>query len=174
MDLADKMHALLVKLTCTVDTWVRQINYGYTYGLGLASVETDLITGDSNSNIVNSLAYRGFGGIKQMNYGNGRRLEVGYGLERQQLQSLAVKKQDGSDSIIDLSYDYENGGKNNGRIQKIIDNTNPQSSKTYIYNYDDYNRLKEATETAYLRQYESMLEFHRHGRFHNASNFLCN
>lgn len=109
--------SLPVKLTYTVETWVRQINYGYTYGLGLAGVGTDLITGDPNSNVVNSPVYRGFGGIKQMRCGNGRLMEAEFGLERQQAERLVVKRQDGSDLIIDLGYDYENGGNNDGRIR---------------------------------------------------------
>jgi YD repeat-containing protein len=46
---------LLVKLSYTVAQWIKQIDYGYTYGLGLAGVGTDLIAGDPTGNIVNGL-----------------------------------------------------------------------------------------------------------------------
>lgn len=103
--------------------------------------------------MVTNFVYRGFGGLKRMDIGNGRRLEMGYSTDRQQLTSLVLKKQDGSDVVTSLSYDYENGGDNNGRVQKITDNVD--SAYTTTYGYDAYNRLTSASAgtSTYTRSY---------------------
>lgn len=108
---------------------------------------------DNTTNMVTNFVYRGFGGLKRMDIGNGRRLEMGYSTDRQQLTSLVLKKQDGSDVVTSLSYDYENGGDNNGRVQKITDNVD--SAYTTTYGYDAYNRLTSASAgtSTYTRSY---------------------
>ncbi|MGH9852389.1 MAG: RHS repeat domain-containing protein, partial [Blastocatellia bacterium] len=132
--------------------WDKNVNYGYTYAAALAGVGTNIIGSnpDTTTNVATNLAYRGFGGVKSMNFGNTRRLEAGYNINRQQMTSLVVKKQDGTDTIINQSYNYNNNG-NNGRIQKITDNVDGAYTTTYAY--DAYNRLQSATATAYTRGY---------------------
>ncbi|HEX9001635.1 MAG TPA: hypothetical protein VGB07_17140 [Blastocatellia bacterium] len=61
-----------------------------------------------------------------------------------------MRKTDITDIVSDLSYDYYNGGNNNGRIQKITD---ADSSYTTTFGYDDYNRLSSASASAYTRSY---------------------
>ena len=53
--------------------------------------------------------------------------------------------------IVNSSYDYYNGGANNGRIQKITDNTD--AAYTTTYGYVAYNRLTSASATAFTRSY---------------------
>ncbi len=60
------------------------------------------------------------------------------------------------ETIIDTQYDYYNGGGNNGRIQKIMDNVDGAYSTTFTY--DDQNRLASAragigTPYTYERNY---------------------
>lgn len=66
------------------------------------------------------------------------------------MASLQLRKTDITDIVSDLSYDYYNGGNNNGRIQKITD---ADSSYTTTFGYDDYNRLSNASASAYTRSY---------------------
>lgn len=132
----------------------KNINYAYTRGAALAGVGTNLIGTDANttSNVITSLTYRGFGGLKGLNYGtNPRKLILGYNDQRQQMTSMVVQLTSGSDTIISQTYDYNNGGNNNGRIQTITDGVD--SAYTTTYGYDDYNRLTAATATAYTRGY---------------------
>ena len=66
------------------------------------------------------------------------------------MSNLQLRKTDNTDIVSDLSYDYYNGGNNNGRIQKITD---ADSSYTTTFGYDDYNRLSSASASAYTRSY---------------------
>jgi len=73
----------------------------------------------------------------------------GAGRENQQfIVNRQLRKTDNTDVVSNLSYDYYNGGNNNGRIQKITD---ADSSYTTTFGYDDYNRLSSASASAYTR-----------------------
>lgn len=61
-------------------SWTKQVNHAYNYAGGTSSIGTDLVTiigKDATNNIASSFEYRGFGGVKCVNYGNGQRLVTG-------------------------------------------------------------------------------------------------
>ena len=66
------------------------------------------------------------------------------------LQYTTTYGYDHYNRLVSVSYDYYNGGNNNGRIQKIMD---ADSSYTTTFGYDDYNRLSSASASAYTRSY---------------------
>ena len=133
----------------------KTVNYAYNSVGALSGVGTNLIGSDSNAttNVLNTVAYRGFGALKSLNYGNGRRLQVGYNTSRQQPVSMKVDMASNpSDKIIDYAYEYyDANGNNNNRILKITDNVD--TGYTTNYTYDDYNRLSNASASAYSRSY---------------------
>ena len=90
-----------------------------------------------------------------MNFGaNPRLLQLSYDAKRQQMTNLYVRRvsNSGTDNVIvNSTYDYYNGGANNGRIQKITDSLD--AAYTTTYGYDPYNRLSSATATAFTRSY---------------------
>ncbi len=134
--------------------WTRRVNYAYNFAGSVASIGTDLIGVDAEdkTNVVNSLLYRGFGGLKSLRYGaNPRRLQAGYDVKRQQMTSLLVDLPDGTDAIINRAYDYLNGGPNNSRIQRITNGV--ESDYTTTFDYDEHNRLASATSVAWSRRY---------------------
>jgi hypothetical protein len=71
-----------------------KVNYGYNSVGALGGVGTNLLGGDPNTttNVINSLAFRGSGALKSLNYGNGRRLTMGYDPEGQQPTSMVVDR----------------------------------------------------------------------------------
>jgi RHS repeat-associated protein len=97
--------------------------------------------------------FRASGALSGLNYGNGRRLVMGYNANRQQPVSMKVDRASNpSDKIIDYAYQYyDANGKNNNRIRQITDNMDPAYTTSYLY--DDYNRLTNATSSAYTRFY---------------------
>ncbi len=137
----------------TAQAWVRWVNYDYNSAGALKGVGTDLLPDAAYSNtddVLKNISYRGFGGVKSATYGfNPRKLSVGYDAKRQQMTSLNVRRTNDNDAIIDKSYDYANGGANNGRLQKITNNLD--AAYTTTYTYDAYNRLTNASATAYGR-----------------------
>jgi len=144
---------------CPVFTGVfnKTINFAYNSVGALASVGTDLIAGasDTNStNVLNTLSFRSSGALSSVNYGNGRRLQMGYNDDRSQPISMKVDRVTNSaDKIIDYQYNYYDAqGNNNNRIRKITDNIDPQYTTTY--SYDGYNRLKEANWSGDGRFYQ--------------------
>jgi YD repeat-containing protein len=143
------------KVTTVVNSWTREVNYGYTYAGAPSTVGTNLVTISgltSSNNIAKDLTYRAFGALKQSNFGNGRRMEATYLDTRHFLNTLVVKKQDGSDSIVSQTYDYKLGSDAfNGRVRKITDSVDGDYTTTY--GYDDYNRLTSASATVYGRTY---------------------
>jgi RHS repeat-associated protein len=143
----------LNRMTATVNGWVKNVNFGWNYAGASTGVGTNIIgtNPDTTTNVVSGLQYRGFGGLRQESYGNGRKLTVGYDLRRQQMTSLFLRKNDESDPLINVSYDYSNGGGNNGRLQRLIDSYDPGYSVTY--EYDDFQRLKKATAGNFTREY---------------------
>jgi hypothetical protein len=118
----------------------KNINYAYNSVGALTGVGTDLIGSDPNttSNVVSTAAFRGFGALKSLNYGNGRTLALTYSDQRHFLASMVVNRSDGSDPIINNTYTYFN----DGRIQKITDNDDP--AYTTDFSYDVYHRLTSA------------------------------
>jgi RHS repeat-associated protein len=144
----------------------KTVNYDYNSVGALSGVGTNLIGSDPNNttNVLNSLTFRASGALSSLNYGNGRRLTMGYNANRQQPISMKVDHTNNpSDKIIDYVYDYyDANGKNNNRIRKITDNVDP--AYTTDYSYDDYKRLTNAQAGAYFR-------FYYYDRWGNITNF---
>jgi hypothetical protein len=115
-------------VTATANSWVKNVNYAYDYAGAPSGVGTNILQGaadDNTTNLMSNFLYRGFGGLKRADYGNGRRLNLEYGVKRQQLSRLLLNRaNDANDKLLDLNYDYSNGGANNGRIQKVADALN--------------------------------------------------
>ncbi len=134
---------LPTKLIYTVNGLIRQVNYAYNLAGALRSVGTDLITGDATNNIASGYDYLASAALMSVNYGNGRKLSLGYDLKRSQLNSLQLKRTNDTDPILSLTYDYYTGGGgsdgNNGRIRHSDDLIN--GLFTADFSYDEYNRL---------------------------------
>jgi RHS repeat-associated protein len=151
-NLADRLN----QVTVTVNGWVKNINFGWNSAGGVTGVGTNIIGAEPNatSNVVGGLQYRGFGGVRGMNFGaNPRKMEVSWDLRRQQMTRIKVMRTDNTDPIVDQEYDYYTGpnGQNNGRIQRVTDYLDAAYSATY--SYDDINRLSAITAGAYSRAY---------------------
>ena len=134
-------------------TFDKRVNYAYNTVGALSGAGTNLIGTDPNntSNVINSLSFKAFGAIKQLNYGNGLQLTMGYNANRQQPITMKVGP-NGTGSIIDYTYEYYDAtGNNNNRIRKITDGVD--SAYTVNYSYDQWNRLTNATAPAYGRGY---------------------
>ena len=133
----------------------KNVNYAYNTVGALASVGTNIIGSDPNAttNVISALSFRGSGAIKTINYGNGRKLAMGYNANRQQPVSMRVDMANNpNDKIIDYAYEYyDANGNNNNRIRRITDNVD--SPYTVDYTYDGYNRLISAIASAYTRVY---------------------
>jgi RHS repeat-associated protein len=143
----------LKQVTYTVNSWIKSVNYEYTSGGALAKIGTNLnpLAGVSD-NVMKNLSYRAFGALKSGDYGNGRRIELGYNANRLNLTSHKMIKESPYDAIIDNSYDYYGTTEtSNGRVRKITDNLDPQFTTTY--QYDDYDRLASATSVDFERTY---------------------
>ncbi|HWQ31967.1 MAG TPA: carboxypeptidase regulatory-like domain-containing protein, partial [Blastocatellia bacterium] len=143
-------------------TWTKNVNYVYNSVGSLVSVGTNLTGTDPNAttNVVSGVSYTSFGSIKSASYGNGRRQTLGYSVNRHQLTSVVVDNQNGTDPIINRSYEYRTWNSelgqwnldNDGRIKKITDNLD--TNYTTAYSYDQFNRLTKANATGYYRQYD--------------------
>jgi RHS repeat-associated protein len=146
---------------CPTSTLNKTINYAYNSVGALAGVGTNLIGSDPNNttNVLNTTSFRATGAIKQLTYGNGLQLTMGYNVNRQQPLSMRVGLPNGTGTVLDYSYEYYTPGpdnKNNNRLRKVIDNLD--SAYTASYNYDEWNRLTLAQGGAspgstYQRQY---------------------
>ncbi len=107
---------------------------------------TNLIGSDPNAttNVLSNTSFRATGAIKQLDYGNGLRLEMGYSAQRQQPTSMKVAPVSNPNAPV-LSYGYnyyDANSHNNNRIRKITDNVD--ANYTMEYSYDGYNRLSYA------------------------------
>ena len=132
------------------------VQYGYT-GCGCAGGQTVTVTDERGKK--SKQLYDFYGRLSEAHELDGSsntysKAVYSYDAKRQQMTNLYVRRvsNTGSDNVIANSdYDYYNGGANNGRIQKINDNTD--ATYTTTYGYDAYNRLTSATATAYTRSY---------------------
>ncbi|MGE0133173.1 MAG: RHS repeat domain-containing protein [Blastocatellales bacterium] len=145
----------------------KNVNYRYrSRGGALDERGTNLIGSDPNAgeNVLNTLTYRASGALNSLIYGNGRRLTMGYNANRQQPISMKVDRASNpSDKIIDYQYDYyDANGNNNNRIRKVTDSIDP--AYTTNYQYDEQNRLTNATASGYTRSYQ-------HDNWGNITNF---
>ena len=134
-------------------TFDKNVNYTYNTVGALSGVGTNLIGTDPNNttNVINGLQFKAFGAIRQLNYGNGLQLTMGYNANRQQPITMKVGP-NGTGNIIDYTYEYyDASGNNNNRIRKITDGVD--SAYTTEYSYDQWNRLTAATAPAYGRSY---------------------
>ena len=133
------------QVSYTATNFSKQINYAYTSAGALSGVGTNLIGTDPNatSNVVSLTGYLAWGATTSATYGNGRTLAMGYSEQRHQLTSMIVQKSDGSDRIVDKSYEYyDTNQANTGRLMKQTDHLDPAYSVTYYY--DGVNRLYSA------------------------------
>ncbi|MGH9803017.1 MAG: hypothetical protein ACRD82_21845, partial [Blastocatellia bacterium] len=139
----------------TIQIINKNINYAYNTVGALGSIGTNLIGTDANNttNVLNAVSFRASGALKQLNYGNGRRLTMGYDDNRNQPTSMKVDRTNNSaDKVVDYAYQYyDANGKNNNRIRQITDNIDTAYTTSYLY--DDYNRLTNATAGAFSRSY---------------------
>ena len=142
------------RLIYTAGGWTKNVNYAYKYSGALSSVGTNLIGTDPNAttNVASGFDYRAFSALQSVTYGNTRKLTAGYNQYRSQMISLQVKKTDGTNTIINNSYDYSFGTSNNGRVQKITDGADPNYTTTF--EYDEHNRLDKAYGAAFYRDYD--------------------
>jgi RHS repeat-associated protein len=134
-------------------TFEKRVNYAYNTVGALSGVGTNLLGSDPNNttNVINGLSFKAFGAIKQLNYGNGLQLTMGYNANRQQPISMKVGP-NGTGTILDYSYEYYDAqGHNNNRIRSITDATDGAYSVSYTY--DQWNRLTHATAAGYARYY---------------------
>jgi RHS repeat-associated protein len=124
----------------------------------LSATCIDLLASDPNNttNVLNTTSFRATGAIKQLNYGNGLQLTMGYNVNRQQPLSMRVGLPNGTGTVLDYSYEYYTpapDNKNNNRLRKVIDNLD--SAYTVEYHYDQWNRLTQAQAgSTYQRQYQ--------------------
>ncbi len=79
---------------------------------------------------------------------------MGYDDNRNQPTSMKVDRtNNAADKVVDYAYQYyDANGKNNNRIRQITDNID--TAYTTSYQYDDYNRLTNATASAFSRNYQ--------------------
>ncbi|MFN0123721.1 MAG: carboxypeptidase-like regulatory domain-containing protein [Blastocatellia bacterium] len=136
--------------------WSHNVNYAYNTTGALSSVGTNLTGSDpnANANVISGIAYNGFGGVTTANYGNGRRLTLGYNVNRHQMISMKVDNQNGTNAIINKTYGYAdpyNSQVNDGRIRKITDLVD--ANYTVNYAYDDYGELSTASANVYYREW---------------------
>jgi RHS repeat-associated protein len=144
----------LKQVTYNVGAWSKSVNYDYNYAGAPSKVGSNLNpSGVTTENVMKDLSYRAFGALKSANFGNTRRIEAGYSHHRNNLTSLQVKLQNGTDTIINQGYDYYlSSGTNNGRVQKVTDYVD--SNYTTTYEYDDFNRLEKAYGPAFYRDFD--------------------
>ncbi len=96
----------------------------------LSGLGTNLIGSDPNAttNVLSNTSFRATGAIKQLDYGNGLRLEMGYSAERQQPTSMKVAPISNPNApVLSYGYDYDYydaNSQNNNRIRKITDYLN--------------------------------------------------
>jgi RHS repeat-associated protein len=148
---ANKTDANFTAMPSQQTVFNKNVNYAYNGVGALGGVGTNLIGSDPNAttNVLNTVSFRGTGALKSLNYGNGRRLQMGYYAQRQQPASMKVDRvNNANDKIIDYAYEYYDAhGKNNNRIRTITDNVDSSYTTTYLY--DDYSRLTNATSPAH-------------------------
>jgi len=149
----------------------KNVNYAYNAVGTLSGVGTNMIGSDPNAttNVLNSPTFRASGAILGLNYGNGRRLTMGYNANRNQPISMKVDRvSNPSDKILDYVYDYyDPQGKNNNRIRKVTDNTD--TALTTDYTYDDYDRLKTASSSFYF--FNNTPKTYGYDQWGNTTNF---
>jgi RHS repeat-associated protein len=144
----------LKKIKYNMNGWQKEVNYSYNYTGAPTTIGTNLVSIGgltTSNNILRDLNYRSFGAVKNVNYGNGRRMEATYDSNRMSLYQMVIKSQAGAGVIVNQTYDYHQGGANNGRIQKITDNWDGTYSATYTY--DDYNRLASVSSPSHSRSF---------------------
>jgi RHS repeat-associated protein len=157
-NLADQLKSVNYNITGGA-SFNKNVNYAYNNVGALSGVGTNLIGTDPNAtaNVLNTVTFRATGALNRVNYGNERRLTMGYNANRQQPTTMKVDRTDGTDPILDYGYDYYGAdGLNNNRIKKITDNVD--AAYTVDYKYDNYNRLTKATyggATAYNYGYDA-------------------
>lgn len=119
------------ELTSMTYPWGAQVGYSYDQVGRVISVSGANYAGVSS--YVNNISYRAFGGVKQINYGNTRQLNLDYN------NRLFLSKWDVS-GVLGYTYDYNQYGENNtGRVtfaHSIYDSTLDRS-----YYYDHVGRL---------------------------------
>jgi len=162
----------LTKVAYTATNFSKNINYAYNAAGALSGVGTNLIGTDPNatSNVVSVTGYLAFGATTSATYGNGRTLSMGYSEQRHQLTSMIVQKNDGSDRIVDKSYEYYDSNQaNTGRLMKQTDHLDPAYSVTYAY--DGVNRLSSAQAGSFdtVKGYDRTYSYDEWGNLRSVS-----
>ncbi|MDX2040107.1 MAG: S8 family serine peptidase, partial [Acidobacteriota bacterium] len=136
----------LKQISYTVGAWNKSVNYDYNYAGAPTKIGTNLVTisgKDTTNNVATAFDFRAWGALQRADFGNDRRLALGYNQKRSQLSNLKLQKTDNSDVVTNISYDYYNGGGgsggNNGRVRYITDHLDGNYSVDV--GYDDHNRL---------------------------------
>jgi len=133
------------KETKTIDSQTFVTEYGYDQNGNITTVKypsgrtiaysyvNDRVTGITNNGtaIASGIAYKPFGGMTNLTYGNGIQQAISYD---QQYRITNIT----ANSIQNLSYGYDK----NGNIAQITDNLNNAKSQTY--GYDSLDRLANA------------------------------
>jgi len=160
------------QVSYTATNFSKNINYAYTSAGALSGVGSNLIGTDPNAttNVVSLTGYRAFGATTSATYGNGRTLAMGYSEQRHQLTSMIVQKSDGSDRIVDKSYEYyDTNQANTGRLMKLTDHLDPAYSVTYYY--DGVNRLYSAQAGSFdtVKGYDRVYSYDEWGNLRSVS-----
>ena len=118
------------------------VKVGYSYN---HAGEVTGVTGQGYAGVTSyasGMVYRAFGGLKQMNYGNGRTLSLQY-------NNRLMMTQWNISGVMGWNYSYHYFGENTGRVtyaQNIYDDTPDRS-----YDYDHVGRLIEARTASEAR-----------------------
>ncbi|PYU04374.1 MAG: hypothetical protein DMG33_14430, partial [Acidobacteria bacterium] len=112
----------------------------------LCAIGTSGATCTTGTNHASGFAYNPAGEVAGFNYGNGIAAAFSYSADRLQLTSLAYTKS--PTTLLSLTYDYSQGGGNNGQITSITDNTGTQEAgRSVTYAFDALGRLSTALTT---------------------------
>ena len=114
------------RLTEITNPW--NVKVGYTYNM---AGELTGVTGQNYAGVTsyaNGLIYRAAGGMKQMNYGNGRSLSLGYN-NRMFVTQWSVP------GVMGWNYAYNYFNENTGRVVYAQNLTDPTLDRSYDYDH---------------------------------------
>jgi YD repeat-containing protein len=126
------------ELTSITNPWSAQVSYNHDKIGRPTSVSGSGYYGVSS--YVNSISYRAFGGAKQVAYGNGRTLSLGYD-NRRRVTDWTVP------SVLGWQYSYTDVGENSGRVmfaKNTVSSTAGGARDDTLdrsYDYDHLGRL---------------------------------
>jgi RHS repeat-associated protein len=130
----------LGQLTEITNPW--NVKVGYTYNM---AGEMTGVTGQNYGGVTSyasGLVYRAFGGLKQMNYANGRSLSLSYN-NRMFLTQYSIP------NVMRWNYAYNYFNENTGRVTYAQNLNDPTLDRSY--DYDHVGRAKHFTSGANAR-----------------------